>query len=56
MAPRPYIVFRLEDRGRYALMQMRRDGSHLRTILALSSFGPGYIDWSTSEVSAPGRL
>jgi hypothetical protein len=40
-----YIVFRLEDHGRYALMQMRSDGSQVRTILGLSSFRPRYIDW-----------
>ncbi len=40
-----YIVFRLEEQGRYALMKMRSDGSHLQTILGLSSFRPRFIDW-----------
>lgn len=40
-----YIVFRLEDHGLYALMSMRADGSHLRTILPFSTFRPRSIDW-----------
>ena len=40
-----YIVFRLEDHGVYALMSMRADGSHLRTILPFSTFRPRGIDW-----------
>jgi Tol biopolymer transport system component len=40
-----WIVFRLEDHGRYALMRIRPDGTHLRTILPLSSFRPRGIDW-----------
>jgi Tol biopolymer transport system component len=40
-----YIVFRLEDHGLYALMSMRADGSHLRTILRFSAFRPRGIDW-----------
>jgi WD40 repeat protein len=40
-----YIVFRLEDHDRYALMTMRPDGSHLRTILPFSTFRPRGIDW-----------
>lgn len=40
-----YIVFRLEDHGLYALMSMRADGSHLRTILPFSTFRPRGIDW-----------
>jgi Tol biopolymer transport system component len=39
------IVFRLEDHGLYALMTMRADGSHLRTILPFSTFRPRGIDW-----------
>jgi hypothetical protein len=40
-----YIVFRLEDHGLYALMSMRADGSHLRTILSFSTFRPRGVDW-----------
>jgi hypothetical protein len=40
-----YIVFRLEDHGLYALMEMRSDGSHVRTILPFSTFRPRGIDW-----------
>ena len=41
------IVFRYEDHGQYALMTVRPDGSHPRTILPLSAFRPRYIDWGT---------
>jgi Tol biopolymer transport system component len=40
-----YIVFRLEDHGSFALMQMRSDGSHLKQIIGFSSFRPRFIDW-----------
>jgi Tol biopolymer transport system component len=40
-----WIVFRLEDHGRYALMRMWPDGSHRRVILPLSNFRPRFIDW-----------
>ena len=40
-------MFRYEDHGQYALMTMRTDGTHLRTILPLSAFRPRYIDWGT---------
>lgn len=40
-----YIVFRLQDHGSFALMQMRSDGSHLKQILGFSSFKPRLIDW-----------
>jgi Tol biopolymer transport system component len=40
-----YIVFRLEDHGSFALMQMRSDGSHLKQILGFSSFRPRGSDW-----------
>ena len=40
-----WIVFRLEDHGRYGLYRMRPDGSHLKPILGLSSFRPRFIDW-----------
>ena len=41
------IAFRDEDHGQYALMTMRADGTHLRTVLPLSAFRPRYIDWGT---------
>jgi len=41
------IAFRLEDHGQYALMTMRTDGTHARTVLHLSAFRPRYIDWGT---------
>lgn len=40
-----WIVFRLEDHGRYGLYKMRPDGSHLKPILPLSDFAPRFIDW-----------
>ena len=40
-----WIVFRLEDHGRYGLYKMRPDGSHLKAILPLSGFAPRFIDW-----------
>jgi Tol biopolymer transport system component len=40
-----WIVFRLEDRGRFGLYKMHPDGSHLKPILGLSSFAPRFIDW-----------
>jgi hypothetical protein len=40
-----YIVYRLEDHGRYALMKMRSDGTHAKTILGFSDFRPRAIDW-----------
>jgi Tol biopolymer transport system component len=40
-----WIVFRLEDHGRYALYRMRADGSDPHTILGLSDFRPRNIDW-----------
>jgi Tol biopolymer transport system component len=39
-----WIVFRLEDHGRFGLYRMHRDGSPV-SILPLSSFRPRYIDW-----------
>ena len=41
------IVFRYEDHGQYALMTMRTDGTHLRTVLPLSALRPRYIDWGS---------
>jgi dipeptidyl aminopeptidase/acylaminoacyl peptidase len=40
------IAFRYEDHGQYALRTMRRDGSHVRTVLPLSDLKPRQIDWS----------
>ena len=40
-----WVVFRLEDHGSYALERMHADGSHVQTILPLSSFRPRNIDW-----------
>ena len=42
-----WIAFRLEDHGQYALMKIRPDGTHLRTILPLSRFRPRFIDWGS---------
>lgn len=42
-----WIVFRLEDHGKFALMRMHPDGSHKRVILPLSDFRPRFIDWGT---------
>jgi len=49
-----YIVFRLEDHGSFALMQMRSDGSHLKQILGFSSFRPRAIDWGARPQPAAG--
>jgi Tol biopolymer transport system component len=40
-----WIVFRLEDHGKFALCLVRPDGTGLRTILPLSDFKPRGIDW-----------
>jgi Tol biopolymer transport system component len=47
-----YIVFRLEDHGKFALMTMRSDGSHVQTILGLSNFRPRFIDWGPRPTPA----
>jgi Tol biopolymer transport system component len=44
-----WIVFRLEDHGKYALMRMHPDGTHKRVILPLSDFQPRGIDWGASS-------
>src|SRR5829696_4540499 len=44
-----WIVFRLEDHGRYGLYKMRPDGTHLKAILPLSGFAPRFIDWGARE-------
>ena len=43
-----WIVFRLEDHGRFGLYKMRPDGSHLRPILGLSDFAPRFVDWGAN--------
>ena len=40
-----WIVFRLEDHGRYGLYRMHTDGGARHGILPLSSFRPRFIDW-----------
>jgi Tol biopolymer transport system component len=40
-----WIVFRLEDHGRFGLYKVRPDGSHLLPILGLSDFAARFIDW-----------
>ena len=40
-----WIVFRLEDHGRYGLYRMHPDGSSVHPILRLSSLKPVAIDW-----------
>jgi Tol biopolymer transport system component len=42
-----WIVFRLEDHGRYALYRMRPDGGAKHVILPLSDFRPRGIDWGS---------
>ena len=44
-----WIVFRIEDHGKYALARMRTNGTQVRTILPLSNFRPRYIDWGPQE-------
>jgi Tol biopolymer transport system component len=43
-----WIVFRLEDNGRFGLDVIRPDGTHLRAILPLSGLAPRFIDWGPS--------
>jgi len=40
-----WIVFRLNDHDSFGLFKIHPDGTHLRTILPLSSFRPRFIDW-----------
>ena len=40
-----WIVFRLNDHGLFGLFKIHPDGTHLTTILPLSSFRPSFIDW-----------
>jgi Tol biopolymer transport system component len=41
------IVFRYEDHGMYALKTISTHGTHLRTVLPLSSLRPRAIDWGS---------
>jgi Tol biopolymer transport system component len=41
-----WTVFRLEDHGLFGLFKMNPNGTHVTTILPLSSFRPSFIDWS----------
>src|SRR4051812_1422 len=43
-----WIVFRLDDHGRFGLYKVHPDGTRLRPILGLSDFAPRFIDWGTS--------
>jgi len=40
-----WIVFRLNENGLFGLFKIHPDGTHLETILPLSSFRPRFIDW-----------
>jgi Tol biopolymer transport system component len=40
-----WVVFRLNDHGLFGLFKIHPDGTHLTTILPLSSFRPRFIDW-----------
>jgi len=43
-----WIVFRLEDHGRYGLYRMHPDGSARTPIMPLSDFKPRFIDWGSA--------
>jgi len=47
-----WIVFRLEDHGRFGLFRMRSDGRSVEPILSLSNFKPRFIDWGSRSESA----
>lgn len=40
-----WIVFRLNENGLFGLFKIHPDGTHLETILPLSTFRPRFIDW-----------
>ncbi len=44
-----WIVFRLEDHGRFSLFRMRPDGEEVRAILGPSKFKPRSIDWGPAS-------
>jgi Tol biopolymer transport system component len=52
-----WIVFRLEDRGKFGLFRIRPDGTHLRAIMPLSDFAPRFIDWGprANDDRGPGQ-
>jgi Tol biopolymer transport system component len=47
-----WIVFRLNDHGLFGLFKIHPDGTHLTTILPLSSFRPRFIDWGARPSEA----
>jgi Tol biopolymer transport system component len=47
-----WIVFRLNDHGLFGLFKIRPDGTHLKTIIPLSSFRPRFIDWGAQPSEA----
>jgi Tol biopolymer transport system component len=47
-----WIVFRLNDHGKYGLFRMRSDGSDLHVILGFSNFRPRLIDWGSRSWDA----
>jgi Tol biopolymer transport system component len=47
-----WIVFRLNDHNLFGLFKARPDGTHLTTILPLSSFRPSFIDWGARPSEA----
>jgi Tol biopolymer transport system component len=44
-----WLVFRLEDHGRFGLYKIHPDGTSLRAIMPLSDFAPRFIDWGPSR-------
>jgi Tol biopolymer transport system component len=50
-----WIVFRLIDHGRFGLFKVHPDGTHLMTILPLSSFIPRGIDWGAQPTEREGE-
>jgi Tol biopolymer transport system component len=47
-----WIVFRLNQNGLFGLFKIHPDGTHLKTILPLSSFRPRFIDWGARPSEA----
>jgi Tol biopolymer transport system component len=47
-----WIIFRLEDHGRYGLYKIRPDGTDQRAILPLSDLAPRFIDWGPRPADA----
>jgi len=48
-----WIVFRLNDHGQFGLFKIHPDGTHLKTIIPLSSFRPRFIDWGPRPSEEP---